>query len=125
MQLISNQTRQQLNALHSEAARELAELETTLGGCGVDTRLLALCGDFFDAELDGRTWTPPRKLTDLESGCIELCKQFTASVSDMRSDQVAPLAAKLDPDQLYNLMSAIYLVESSKRLDMTLSQVLE
>lgn len=124
MQLVANHTQERLETLHPEAASEIGNLERTISNCGVDPGLLALCQEFFHAELNGNAWEPARELTVLESACVKLCEQFSVSVANLEADHVAPLAAELDADQLYNLMSAIYLIEASTRLEVTLGRVL-
>ena len=46
------------------------------------------------------------------------------SVADIREEQIAALRSHLSTDDVYNLMSAIYLIEMSRRLDHTLERVL-
>ena len=124
MRLINSAARQRLEALHPEAAGEIANLEQVLDDTSLDPGLLALCADYFDTTLAGNTWRSPTSLGDLESACIDVCEQFMVSVSDMREEHIEPLRRHLNADDVYNLMSAIYLIEMSRRLDLTLERVL-
>ncbi len=117
-------TRQRLEIHHPEAAEEIGKLERVLAEAPLDADLLALCAAFFDAALAGEAWTAPETLSDLERACLDLCEQFMISVSDIRDEHIAPLRRHLSADEVYNLMSAIYLIEMSRRLDLTLERVL-
>ena len=125
MRLINLATRERLEAYHPEAAGEIANLEAVLDATSLDRDLLTLCADYFETTLAGRAWQPPAALGELEKACIEVCEQFAVSVSDMRDEHIEPLRRHLSADDIYNLMSAIYLIEMSRRLDLTLERVLQ
>lgn len=124
LRLINSSTRRRLEACHPQAAGEIANLERVLDETSLDRGLLELCADYFDTTLAGHTWRAPSALGDLETACLEVCEQFRISVSDLRDEHIAPLRRHLNADDLYNLMSAIYLIEMSRRLDLTLERVL-
>ena len=124
MRLIKAATRQRLEAFHPEAAGEIANLERVLDDTSLDPDLLALCADYFDTTLAGHTWQSPSSMGELETACLDVCEQFSISVSDMRDEHIEPLRRHLNADDVYNLMSAIYLIEMSRRLDLTLERVL-
>ncbi len=124
MRLINSATRERLQAFHPEAAGEIANLEKVLDDTSLDPGLLALCADYFDTVLSGGIWQSPPSLSELETACLRVCAQFSVSVSDMRDTHIEPLRKHLNADDVYNLMSAIYLIEMSKRLDLTLAKVL-
>lgn len=124
MQLITPATRQRLSGVHPEVATELRRLESTLDDSALAPQLLQLISDFFDAEFGDRVWGPSANPTALERSTLDVCEQFMVSVADVSDAQVAALAAHMSPDELYNLMYAIYLIEMSKRLDITLERVL-
>lgn len=124
MKLVNIETRQRLETHHPEAAAEIANLEQVLDDTALDASLLALCSDYFEAALGGREWVRPDPLTCLEAACLDVCEQFMLSVSDIRDEQIAALREHLSADDVYVLMSAIYLIEMSKRLDLTLERVL-
>ncbi len=124
MQLINSATRERLEVHHPEAAGEIANLERVLDGTSLDPGLLALCADYFDTVLSGGIWESASSLSELETACLRVCAQFSVSVSDMREKHIEPLRQHLNADDVYNLMSAIYLIEMSKRLDLTLEKVL-
>jgi hypothetical protein len=117
-------TRRHLEAHHPEAVGEIRNLEGILTVSGLDTDLLALCANYFDARLADEPWTPPNPLSELEQSCIDVCEQFMISVSDIREEHIVSLRRHLSTDEVYNLMSAIYLIEMSRRLDLTLERVL-
>ncbi|MDJ0940349.1 MAG: hypothetical protein QNJ00_11360 [Woeseiaceae bacterium] len=125
MNLVSEATRQRLAAHHPEAATEIGNLEAVLDGTSLDAGLLELCSRFFETSMRGDEWLPPESLTALETACLAVCEQFMVSVSGISDEQIAALNEHLNADDVYNLMSAIYLVEMSKRLDLTLEQVLQ
>ena len=125
MQLVNSESRLTLQAHHPEALQELDRLANTLDNTGLEASLLDLCQSFFAATLRGDTWSPGRELSELESDCLAVCEQFSVSVSSMSDEQLAALARHMSPDQLYNLMYAIYLVEMSERLNLTLKGVLQ
>ena len=122
--LTNAETRRHLEAHHPEAAGEIRKLEGVISGSALDADLLALCTVYFDAALTGETWEPPDALSELERACIDVCEQFMISVADIREEQIAALRRHLSTDDVYNLMSAIYLIEMSRRLDLTLERVL-
>ena len=124
MELVTSATRQRLSSLHPEVATELGRLETVLDESALDPQLLQLVGQFFDAELGNGDWQAPADPSPLEQACLAVCEQFMISVADMSDELVQDLAEHLSPDDLYNLMYAIYLIEMSKRLDITLERVL-
>jgi hypothetical protein len=117
-------TRRHLEAHHPEAAGEIRKLEGIINETALDADLLSLCTVYFDTALAGETWEPPESLSELERACIDVCEQFMISVSDVREEQIAALRRHLSTDDVYNLMSAIYLIEMSRRLDLTLERVL-
>ena len=125
MQLVNSESRLTLQAHHPEALQELDRLANTLDNTGLEASLLDLCQSFFAATLRGDTWSSGRELSELESDCLAVCEQFSVSVSSMSDEQLAALARHMSPDQLYNLMYAIYLVEMSERLNLTLKGVLQ
>ncbi len=125
MHLINPATRRRLESLHPEVATEIANLERVLDDSSLDPNLLTLVGDYFDTALREESWTPPDSLGELEADCLAVCEQFMVSVSDLNESQMAALARHLGPDDLYNLMYAIYLIEMSKRLDLTLERTLQ
>lgn len=117
-------TRQRLQVHHPEAASEIDNLQRVLADASINADLLELCAAYFDVALAGQEWSPPAPLSDLEQACIDVCEQFMISVSDIREEQIALLRRHLTTDDVYNLMSAIYLIEMSKRLDLTLERVI-
>ena len=125
MNLISPETQQRLQIHHPEAATELENLRKVLENGGLDAGLLALCGEFIDASLRGKNWAAPGSVSELESACLALCEQFMNSVAHISEEQVAALSKHLSADDVYNLMYGIYLVEMSKRLDLTFERVLQ
>ena len=125
MNLVSSETQERLAAYHPQAAVEIDKLQRVLADSSLDPGLLTLCSDYFNAELRDGTWMPPRPLSELESACLDVCEQFMVSVSDVRDDQIDGLSKHLTADELYNLMYAIYLIELSIRLDLTLERVLK
>ncbi len=124
MKLISPATRQTLHSHHPEAAAEIENLEHVLDEDTVDTRVIALCADFFEATLREQDWQRPPSTGEFEAACLDVCEQFAASVSAIDDNLIAPLRRHLSADDIYKLMSSIYLVEMSKRLDITLERVL-
>lgn len=124
MNLVNVETRQRLETYHPEAAAEIANLEQVLDDTALESSLLALCSDYFEAALRDSEWVRPDPLTALEAACLDVCEQFMLSVSDIRDEQIAALREHLGADDVYVLMSAIYLIEMSKRLDLTLERVL-
>ncbi len=125
MQLVNPDTRSTLQAHHPEALGELDRLADAIDSTGLDADLLALCQSFFAASLRGERFDAGRELSDLESDCLAVCEQFMVSVSTLSDDQVASLARHLSADDLYQLMYAIYLLEMSERLGLTLKGVLQ
>ncbi len=125
MQLVNSELRTTLQAHHPEALQELDNLADTIDNAGLDPALLDGCQSFFAATLRGEDWSAGREFSDLESDCLAVCEQFSVSVSSMSDDQLAALARHVSPDQLYNLMYAIYLIEMSERLNLTLRGVLQ
>ena len=124
MNLVTPDTRLRLRSHHPEAIQEIENLERVLDETALDPALLSLCSDFFNATLRSQGWSVPASAGELETACLELCEQFSTSVSDVRDDQVAALRAHLGTDDVYNLMYAIYLIEMSQRLDITLERAL-
>jgi hypothetical protein len=125
MNLVTAETRQRLQAHHPGAAAEIDKLEGILDDTNLSPELLALCGAYFHAALRGDDWCAPDSPTELESACLDVCEQFMVSVPGVTDEQIAALNRHLGADDVYNLMSAIYLIEMSKRLDMTLERVLQ
>ena len=125
MQLVNSESRATLQAHHPEALQELDRLADTLDDTGLDPALLDMCQTFFATTLRGGNWHAGRALSDLETDCLSVCEQFSVSVSSMSDEQLAALARHMSPDQLYNLMYAIYLIEMSERLHLTLKGVLQ
>ena len=124
MQLINIATRQRLEAFHPEAAAEIANLELVLDSSSLNPDVLTLCADYVDATLAGDPWETPASAGDLGNACLDVCEQFMISVADIREEQIRALRNHLTTDDVYNLMSAIYLIEMSRRLDHTLERVL-
>lgn len=124
MHLINTATRQRLEALHPEAATEIANLELVLDSSALNQDVLTLCADYVDATLAGDAWEAPASAGDLGNACLDVCEQFMISVADIREEQIRALRNHLTTDDVYNLMSAIYLIEMSRRLDHTLERVL-
>ncbi len=124
MNLVTPDTRLRLRSHHPEAIREIENLERVLDETALDPALLSFCGDFFNASLRGQDWSMPANASDIEKACLDVCEQFSASVSDVRDEQIAALGAHLATDDVYNLMYAIYLIEMSRRLDITLERAL-
>ena len=124
MELITAATRERLTAMHPEVATELGRLESILDDSTLDPQLLQLVSNYFDAELGGNTFIAPENPSPLEQACLKVCEQFMISVADTNDAQIAGLSEHLSPDDVYNLMYAIYLIEMSKRLDITLERVL-
>ncbi|MEM7280709.1 MAG: hypothetical protein AAF438_03610 [Pseudomonadota bacterium] len=125
MDLVSSHTLEVLTNYHPEAARELTNLQAVLTESSLDPDLLKLCSDYFKAALRNDTWSGPEALTDLQAACLAVCEQFMVSVSATSNEQVHRLGQHLSADELYNLMYAIYLIESSQRLEMTLEATLQ
>ncbi len=125
MDLVSEQLRRRLQTHHPAAVAELDKLGRILDDTSLDPALLALCSDYFAAALAGADWSPSKRLSELETACIDVCEQFMVSVSTMTDPQIGALNEHLSPDEVYNLMCAIYLIEMSRRLDMTLERVLQ
>lgn len=125
MNLIRPDTQQHLQNFHPEVAAQLDNLGQVLDGTGLDAGLLQLCGDFIESNLSNKKWVPPESLPELETACLEVCDQFMTSVSGIGEEQIAALRRHLSTDDVYNLMYAIYLIEMSKRLDLTLNRVLQ
>ena len=125
MMLVRPDTQRRLQTHHPEVAAELDKLGQVLDGTGLNAQLLALCGDYIESNLSNREWAPPKSPGALEAACLDVCEQFMISVSDMREEQIAALRRHLSTDDVYNLMYAIYLIEMSKRLDLTLDRVLQ
>ena len=124
MYLTNAATRRHLEAHHPEAAGEIRNLERVLTESGLDADLLEQCAIYYDTRLGDEPWTPPDSLSELEQACIDVCEQFMISVSDIRDEHIESLRRHLSTDEVYNLMSAIYLIEMSRRLDLTLERVL-
>ncbi|MEM9529866.1 MAG: hypothetical protein AAGA23_02985 [Pseudomonadota bacterium] len=124
MQLLSHHSAAQLKVHHPEAGEELRRLEILLDQSSLDDGLLALCRRYFETELRHQPWDPPASPTPLEAACLEFCEQFRVSVDTMSDAQVQALLAHLSADDVYNLASAVYLLELSCRLDLTLEAVL-
>ena len=124
MNLVTPETRERLETHHPEALREIENLERVLDETTIDAGLLTLCGDYFEATIRNKEWLPPEELSDLEATCLDVCEQFTLSVADVRDEQIAALRLHLSTDDVYNLMHAIYLIEMSKRLDLTMERAL-
>ncbi len=125
MNIVTASTRQCLHTHHEEAIRELENLERVIEQTSLDTGLLELCGDYFEAALRDRAWDRPDSLGDREAACLDVCEQFMVSVATVTDGQIAALRQHFGTDEVYNLMSAIYLVEMGKRLDLTLERVLQ
>ena len=123
--LVSPDTQHHLQSKHPEAATELDKLRQVLEDSSLDARLLALCGDYIEATLRESKWTPPDSTSELESACLAVCEQFMSSVANISEEQIAALRQHLSTDEVYNLMYAIYLIEMSKRLDLTFERVLQ
>ncbi|MEM6820065.1 MAG: hypothetical protein AAF578_14875 [Pseudomonadota bacterium] len=124
MNLISPESRDRLARLHSEAAAELENLEHALDDVPIPVDLLRLTDHFVDVSLRGQEWQPPESMTPIEKACLDYCGQFMASVASIEDAQVAALREHLSPDQVYLYANAVYLIEMSKRLDLTLEAVL-
>ena len=122
MHLVTDATRQRLREYHPGAIAEIDRLEHVLDDTSLDPDLLALCARYFDTTLRGGSWSPPEPLSELESSVLNVCEQFMLSVSAISDEQVAALNARLSADDVYNLMSAIYLIEMSTRLNITLER---
>ena len=125
MKLLNTETQRRLAECHPEAATEIDSLQRVLADSSFDQELLTLCSSFFDASLRGNTWSPPRPLSDLESASLVVCEQFMVSVADVSDKQIFDLSRHLSPDELYNFMYAIYVIEASQRLSLTLERVLQ
>ena len=124
MELINETSAQRLQALHPEAAAELARLESALDATGLDPDLLDRCGQFIDAvlrETEGARTTPR---SGREQACLAFCEQFVVSVSSVSDAEVSALREHLSPDEVYLFANAVYLIEMSKRLDLTLEAAL-
>ena len=124
MHLIKPETRGHLQASHPQAATQLDNLRQTLDRTSLDEGLLSLCSNYFEAALRGQDWAPPEPPTELEAAILDVCTQFMLSVADISDEQIAALSRHLNADDVYNLMCAIYLIEASKRLDLTLERML-
>ncbi|MEL6300925.1 MAG: hypothetical protein AAFV47_06990 [Pseudomonadota bacterium] len=124
MNLLSPESRDRLARLHSEATTELENLERALDDVPIPVDLLRLTDRFFDVNLRGEQWQPPESMTPVEIACLDYCEQFMSSVANIEDAQVAALREHLSPDQVYLYANAVYLIEMSKRLDLTLEAVL-
>ena len=58
MMLVRPETQQSLQTHHPEVAAELDKLGQVLDGTGLNAELLELCGDYIEATLSSREWTP-------------------------------------------------------------------
>ena len=124
MHLIKPETRRHLQGSHPQVATELGNLSQILDRTALDEGLLSLCGDYFEAALRGQDWAPQKPLTEFESACLDVCAQFMLSVANVNDEHIAALSRHRSADDVYNLMCAIYLIEASKRLDLTLERML-
>ena len=124
MQLINDATRARLMRLQPEAAAKLAQVEQAIDDTALDPALLALAGAFIEASLRGDDWQGPAEPTDLERACLAFCDQFVASVANVTDEQVDALRAHLSPDSVYLFSNAVYLIDLSKRLELTLEAAL-
>ncbi|MEL6215360.1 MAG: hypothetical protein AAFQ99_06765 [Pseudomonadota bacterium] len=124
MDLVSTASKDRLARLHGEAATELENLERALDDVPIPVDLLRLTDRFVDVSLRGEQWQPPESMTPIEKACLDYCGQFMASVASIEDAQVAALREHLSPDQVYLYANAVYLIEMSKRLDLTLEAVL-
>lgn len=125
MELVKSHTLSQLKQYHPEAAVELENLQTTLAAQGLDMGLLKLCAEYFDAALGNKSWFQPDSLNGLEKACLGVCEQFMVSVAHVTDSQMTALSQHLTPDELYNLMYGIYLIEAAKRLELVLERTLQ
>ena len=126
MQLVGVTTQKHLASLHPEAAIEIDNLQRVLSESSVDAALLDLCSRYFRAALrDDSGGGMPSAESSLEEDCLAVCEQFMVSVSTLSGEQMAALARHMSADDLYNLMYAIYLIEMSQRLELTLEGVLQ
>ena len=124
MRLISDASREQLHSLHPEAAAELARLESAIDSTGLDAGLLELTSGYFDTMLREQEWQPPAALSGRDQACLAFCEQYLVSVPHIDDEHVAALRAHLSPDDVYLYSNAVYLIEMSKRLDLTMEATL-
>ena len=122
--MLSAQVSARLEELHPSISSELNNISGVAAEV-VDPQLLALCSSYIDAALCQQDWAPPSGgLTDKERAFIAFTEQFTASVSTMTDEQVDKLLEYASADEVYNVASALYVVDMTRRLDLVAGKVL-
>ena len=124
MELITTAARTRLGALHPEALAELTHLEQALDATPLDAALLSLTQDYVAAYLRQAEWPLPPTLSARDRACLAYAEQFMLSVSTLEDAQVSVLRDHMSPDEIYLYANAVYLIEMSRRLDLTLEAVL-
>ena len=122
--MLSAEVSARLEEVHPSISSELNNMSIVATEVA-DPQLLALCSSYIDAALCQRDWTPPAGgLTDKERAFIAFTEQFTASVSTMTDEQVNRLLEYASADEVYNFVSALYVVDMTRRLDLVAGKVL-
>ena len=124
MNLVTDRARERLAALHPEALARLDNLAGSIDETGLDPALLGLCAAAIDAQLRDRSFALSDSPTPKEAAALAFCEQFVVAVADVSDEQVAALRAHMGADEAYLFSNAVYLIEMSKRLDLTLEAAL-
>jgi alkylhydroperoxidase family enzyme len=70
-------------------------------------------------------WTKSDAYTPVERACLAFAEQFAFYVADVNDGLIEDLLALLDPDEVYGLVNAIYVVDTVERLRVTLARVFD
>ena len=117
------QTIARLEELQPETTAELCNV-TRLAPEATDAQLLELCAGYIDAALLLQVWNPPHALTDREQAFIAFTEQFVSSVSTMSDAHVARLQQFASADEVYAFVSALYVTDMHRRLEIVAGRML-
>jgi hypothetical protein len=122
--MLSSHIFSQIETLQPDIAPQLQKM-MTLATEATQPQLLELCTGYIDAALNLQDWTPPHSpLTEKEQAFIAFTEQFVTSVGTMRDDQVQDLLAFASADEVYAFVSAIYVTDMARRLELVAGRVL-
>jgi len=112
-----------LRELHPDG---IAELERTLSVArrSTDPELLDLCAGRVDAMLLAVPFEDPEGLAPRERAYLEFTEQFVTSVSTVLDAQIAALLEHATPEEVYEFIGALYVLEMARRVEIVSSAVI-
>lgn len=116
-----------LPELHPSAAAALQHV-VDCAWRGADAGLLELC-DRRVAEMLGNSrydapQVDPATLSDRERAHLDFTEQFVISVADVSDADVEALLRHGSPEEVFEFIAALHVLEMAQRMDMTLRAVL-